>query len=67
MILFYYFYYMYDIQEPNRFIPYISLNALEVGFHIMKVTGKIKKQTLYNLVNSGSTYNFLKTFMALKL
>ena len=57
-----------EIQE-EEIIPHISLNALEgtVGFHTMKVTGRTGKQTLHILVDSGSTHNFLNSFVALKL
>jgi hypothetical protein len=53
----------------GELIPQISLNALEgtVGFHTMKVTGKVGKQVLHILVDSGSTHNFLNSSLAHKL
>jgi hypothetical protein len=45
------------------------MNALEgtMGFHTMKVTGKIERQALYILIDSRSIHNFLNTSIALKL
>ena len=50
-------------------IPHISLNALKgtVGFHTMKVTGKVGKQILHILVDSRSTHNFLNSYLVCKL
>jgi hypothetical protein len=66
-----------DVDEENReegvmageVSPHISLDVLEgiVGFHTMKVIGKVEKEFLYILVDSGSTHKFLNIVVALKL
>ncbi|KAJ0444029.1 putative nucleotidyltransferase, Ribonuclease H [Helianthus annuus] len=49
--------------------PHISLNALTgiPSFSTMRIVGTIGTRTLYILIDSGSTHNFLKKSLALKL
>ena len=49
--------------------PVISLNALwgTEGCQTMRLFGKVKKQSLLILVDSGSTYNFIDQSVAKKL
>ena len=49
--------------------PTISLHALmrTKGCQTMKVLGKIKRQSLIMLIDSGSIHNFINQFVAKKL
>ena len=49
--------------DPNVFTPQISINALEgtSGFQTLRVTGKVDKTSLFIMVDSGSTHNFINT------
>jgi len=55
--------------KARELTPHISLDALEsiVGLNTMKVTGKVDRTTMCILIDSGSTYNFLNSVVALKL
>nr|TKS08307.1 hypothetical protein D5086_0000105520 [Populus alba] len=49
--------------------PHLSLNALEgvAGLNTLRVTGKVEKQPLFILVDSGSTHNFISKQVADRL
>jgi len=46
--------------------PLVSMNAMNgaTGFHTMRINGYLGKKTLYILINSGSTHNFLAINLA---
>lgn len=48
---------------------HISMNTLDetTGFNTLKVIGKVSKHSLYIMVNSSSTHNFIKDQVAHKL
>jgi hypothetical protein len=54
-----------EVEDQNlgTSTPRISINALEGtnGFHTLKVTGKVNKHSLFIMVDSGRTRNFLNT------
>lgn len=49
--------------------PHISMNALEgvPGCYTLKVTGRVAKLPIFILIDSGSTHNFMNTWVANKL
>ena len=49
--------------------PHLSLNALEgvAGLNTLRVTGRVEKQPLFILVDSGSTHNFISNQVAERL
>jgi len=55
--------------DPDTYHPHISLNALEgvTGLNTLRVTGKVEKQPLVILVDSGSTHNFINNHVADRL
>jgi hypothetical protein len=55
--------------DPDTYNPHISLNALEgvTGLNTLRVTGRVEKQPLIILVDSGSTHNFISSHVAAKL
>ena len=59
-------------QEPGVLIgidPHISMNALEgvLGCYTLKVTGRVDKLPIFRLIDSGSTHNFMNTWVASQL
>ena len=58
-----------NVVEHESLTPHISLNALEGtrGCHTLRVTGKADKHSVYILIDSGSTHNFLNSATANKL
>jgi hypothetical protein len=55
--------------DPNTYNPHISLNALEgvTGLNTLRVIGKIEKQPIVILIDSGSTHNFISNHVADRL
>lgn len=48
--------------------PHISMNALDQGVPgCLKVTGRVDKLPIFIMIDSGSTHNFLNTWVANKL
>ena len=59
------------VMEDEHIIhnPYLSLNAMEgvAGLNTLRVTGRVEKQPLFILVDSGSTHNFISNQVAARL
>jgi len=55
--------------DPNTYNPHISLNALEgvTGLNTLRVTGRVEKQLIVILIDSGSTHNFISNHVADRL
>ena len=58
-----------NVVEQESLIPHISLNALDGtrGCHTLRVTGRADQHSVYILIDSGSTHNFLNSATANKL
>jgi len=52
--------------EHDTHHPHISLNALEglIGLNTLRITGRVGKQPLFILVDSGSIHNFISNQVA---
>jgi len=55
--------------NPDTYNPHISFNALEgvIRLNTLRVTGRVEKQPLFILLDSGSTHNFISNQVADKL
>jgi hypothetical protein len=55
--------------NPEKVTHIISINALEgvIGFHTLMITNKVDKHPIFIIVDSGSTYNFIDSNIAIKL
>jgi hypothetical protein len=55
--------------DPNTYNPHISVNALEgvTGLNTLRVTGRVEKQPIVILIDSGSTHNFISNHVADRL
>ena len=58
-----------NVVEQESLIPHISLNALDEtrGCHTLRVSGKADQHSVYILIDSRSTHNFLNSAIANKL
>jgi predicted aspartyl protease len=56
-------------EEQVTHNPHLSLNALEgvVGLNTLRVTGRVEKQPLFILVDTGNTHNFISNQVAERL
>jgi hypothetical protein len=52
--------------EHETHHPHISLNALEglIGLNTLRISGRVGKQPLFILVDSGSIHNFISNQVA---
>jgi len=55
--------------DPNTYNPHLSLNALKgvTSLNTLRVIGKIEKQPIVFLIDSGSTHNFISNHVADRL